>query len=381
MEYVARIIPLAKELAKKTVLLLGLRRTGKSTLIKHEVKADQVYNLLESNTFQQLARRPSLIRESLTGKEKLIVIDEIQKLPNLMDEVHLMLEDKKVKFLITGSSARKLKRTHTSLMAGRAHTMRLMPFCYSELPDFNLHRRLLHGALPPIWLSETPWDELLDYSGDYLREEIQAEALSRNIEGFSRFLFQAALTNTELLNFESIASDAQVPPRTIREYYAILQDTLLGTVLEPFSRTGNKKQRKAVSKAKFYFSDIGIVHALTNQKELSENTPQFGKAFEHFIFQELWTYLHYFQKSGSLNFWRTHTGIEVDFIFNEEIAIEVKATSLVQEKHIKNLKAFMDETSMKRYIIVSMDKRKRKLGKIEVYPYELFLEELWAKKF
>ena len=185
--YIERIIPIVKELQKSSVLLLGPRRTGKSA------PPHRIYDLLKSDVFLRLSQRPSLIRESLTPNDSLIVIDEIQKLPVLMDEVHVMIEEKGVRFLLTGSSARKLKRTHTSLMAGRARTRLLAPFVSAELPTLDLDRALTYGMLPPVQLSDEPLEELGSYVGTYLREEIQAEALSRNIEGFSRFLARAAL--------------------------------------------------------------------------------------------------------------------------------------------------------------------------------------------
>lgn len=375
------MIPLTEELKKRSILLLGPRRTGKSTLIREEIPLPKiVFNLLEADTFQRLAIRSSTIRESLNGKHDLIVIDEVQKLPSLMDEVHLMIEEKKIRFLLTGSSARKIKRSYTSLMAGRAKTMKLMPFCYREIPDFDLKKRLLYGALPPVWLSEDPWEELLNYTGDYLREEIRAEALSRNIEGFSRFLIQAALTNTELLNFESIGSDAQVPPRTIREYYSILEDTLVGILLNPIVLKKTKHMRKVVSKAKFYFFDTGVVHNLIGQKTLAEGTDAFGRAFEHFIFQELYTYQSYFRRDGLLNFWRDHGGHEVDFILDNQIGIEVIGTPFATEKHLKGFKALGEILKTKKMILVTCDPHKRRNVNVKIYPYQKFLKELWEKK-
>ncbi len=378
MNYIARLLPVAQQLKRRSVLLLGPRRTGKSSLIRNEIRADRVFNLLQVDTYRDIISRPSLIRES-AKRGDLIVIDEIQKLPNLMDEVHLMIEEYGVRFLLTGSSARKLRRTHTSLMAGRAKTLHLMPFSHAELSHFDLSRRLAFGSLPPVWLSEEPWDELSTYVGEYLRDEIQAEALSRNIEGFSRFLTHAAATNTEIINFESVASDAQVPARTVREYYSVLVDTLLGTLLEPLAKKkGNT--RKAVAKSKFYFFDTGVANAILRRKILPEASNEFGKAFEHFIFQELFTYRCYKKTDGTLNFWAIHQGPEVDFVLDGEIAVEVKATQLASEKHFRGLMAFADEHKLKRLIVVSRDQRYRKVGKIEVYPFAHFLNDLWNDK-
>jgi uncharacterized protein len=199
---ILRSIPLREDLKRTSVLRLGPRRTGKSFLIRKQLKVDRTYNLLRADTFQVLSARPSLIREELTSASRLIAIDEIQKLPSLMDEVHLMIEEHGTRFLLTGSSDRKLKRSHTSLMAGRAKTRHLFPFTTYEVPAWDLFRVLRFGLLPPVFLADDAEETVSTYVGDYLREEIQAEALTRKIENFSRFLHRAAMSNAELLNAE-----------------------------------------------------------------------------------------------------------------------------------------------------------------------------------
>ena len=373
--YRARIIPLEAQLAKKSVLLLGPRRVGKSSLIRHQYARYRVYNLLHSDIFTRLSAEPGLIRAALQPSDSLIIIDEIQKLPVLLDEVHAMIEEHGVKFLLTGSSARKLRRSHTSLMAGRAKVMRLFPFVSYELGDFDLERVLLYGTVPGIYDAEDPHDELKSYVGDYLREEIQAEALVRRIEGFSRFLNRAALSNTELLNFESVARDAQVPGRTIREYYHLLEETLVGVMLEPLQTQGT---RKAVSKGKFYFFDVGVAHALTSTWALPPDSTLWGRAFEHYIFQELFAYASYRGFPEALKFWRLTTGQEVDFILGEAVAIEVKSTRRVDASDFKGLRALHQEHTLARQIIVSRDPFPRQIGDIELMPYAHFLQALWA---
>ena len=373
--YVRRSVRVKETLKRKSVLLLGPRRTGKSALIRHEIEADGSYNLLNSVTFRNLATHPSLIRESLKTNDRLIVIDEIQKLPNLLDEVHLMIEEMGIRFLLTGSSARKLRRSYTSLMAGRASRCSLFPLTGHELgPQFNLERALLYGTLPGIYLSEDPRDELRSYVGDYLKEEVMAEALSRNIESFARFLQTAAVSNGEILNFEKIGMDAQVPARTIREYYSVLEDTLIGTSVHPY-RT--KQNRKSISKSKFFFFDLGVLNSLLERKTISKKTAEFGNLFESFIFLELKAFLEYQKKDESLCFWRTQAGHEVDFILGDEVAIEVKSTALVNERHFDGLRALEQVSTMKRKIIVSGDETYRKIGDIEVMPYLLFIQRLW----
>lgn len=375
--YINRILPIGKDLERQSVLLLGPRRTGKSALIRNEVKADAVYNLLKSDDFQRLSHRPALIRESLRPADRLVVIDEIQKLPGLMDEVHLMIEEHGVRFLLTGSSARKLHRSHTSLMAGRARLRRLCPFVSAELRGFELERALAYGTLPPAYLSDEPAEELRGYAGLYLKEEVQAEALSRNIEGFSRFLARAAVSNGEVLNFESVAGDAQVPARTVREYYTVLEDTLVGTMLEPLQSRG---RRKTISKGKFYFFDVGVVRALRDPAGLDAPLPTAasGPALEHLVFQELHAYLQCFARDVALNFWRTYTKQEVDFVVGGDIAVEVKSSAAVQEKHLKGLRALADDHPLRRRILVCREPRWRRMGDVEIYPVEKFLESLWS---
>lgn len=382
MSFIQRILPIEKELRRKSILLLGPRRTGKSALLRHQVKADQSFDLLKADVFQALAARPSRIREGLRPGDKRIVIDEIQKLPNLMDEVHSLIEEHQgLRFILTGSSARKLKRTHTSLMAGRARRMLLHPFCYAEIKDqFRLNRVLHLGTLPPVHvLTETgeAWNELRDYSGDYIREEVLAEALIRKIEAFSRFLPVAARMNGELLNFEAIGSDSQVPARTIREYYALLEDTLIGRTLEPIRFKG-AKSRKAIATAKFYFFDTGVLNALVSRRSLGEATPEFGSLFETWIHNEIVRYIDYFGDQDKLQFWRSPTGQEVDFLINGEIGIEVKATRSISERHLDGLTALDSLCKLKTKIIVCRETQRRKLRDVQILPWKDFMESLWG---
>ena len=378
--YIKRLIPLRAALKTKSILLLGPRRTGKSALIRNELHPDVYVNLLRSDEFLRYSQNPASIRQQLKGHEKFIVIDEIQKLPILMDEVHDMIESHNMRFLLTGSSARKLKRSHTSLMAGRARRMRLHPFCSAELgDDYDLQKAILRGTMPVSYLSTTDeesWQERLDYAGDYLKEEIMAEAFSRSIDAFARFLTTTAFTNSEVLNFEKIGSDAQVSPRTIREYYAVLEDTLIGSVLEPWQP--KKKNRKFVSKSKFYFFDIGMVNALVGRKTVSMESPEFGHLFESLIFNEIQTYVHYKASDAKLNFWGTHQDTEVDFLINEDIAVEVKATANASHRNIAGLQALAEVKTLQKQILVTRDPVPRQIGDVQAMPWRHFLSALWA---
>ena len=378
MTYLARALRFDCDIKRKSVFLFGPRQTGKTSYLKKNFPNSPFYNLLLADTFASISQRPQLIREEvLARKENLslpIIIDEIQKLPVLLDEVHSLIEEKGCHFILTGSSARKLKRSGVNLLGGRARTKHLYPFASVEIPDYDLLRILNIGSIPSIYLSDEPEKDLADYVGTYLQEEISAEGLTRKIENFSRFLQTASLVNAELLNFTNVGNDAGVSPRTVAEYFEILKDTMVGSLLSPFTKT---QKRKAISTAKFYFFDLGICNHLAGRKNIQPKTELFGKVFEHFIFTELNAYLSYSDDSRSLSFWRSTSGYEVDFLLADEIAIEVKGTEMVSERHAKGLRALSDDIRLKRKIIVSNDPRPRKMGDIDVLPVRLFLEQLW----
>lgn len=317
------------------------------------------------------------MREAI-GEHRLIAIDEIQKLPALMDEVHSLIESHPEKrFILTGSSARKLKTSHTSLMAGRARTVLLHPFVSTELQgtaSWTLNERLLYGCLPPVVTSEDPENELKDYAGDYLREEIAAEGAVRNLIPFSRFLQMAATCQAQLINFEKIGSDTQIPGRTIREYFHVLEDTLIAKMLPPFRSTG---KRKPVAKSKFYFFDIGVCHSLLKIKSLPEEGTVYGTAFESLVYQELRAYLDYTRSENELTHWRTQDHNEVDFVIGSHVGIEVKSSRQVDERDLKGMKILSTEAKLERKIVVSRDPIKRRVDDIEIWPINEFLESLW----
>ncbi len=355
------------------VLLLGPRRTGKSWLLRNTLRADQTYDLLRHDTYAELAARPSLLRERLQPDTRLVVIDEVQKLPVLLDEVHGLMETTPVRFVLSGSSARKLRRSHTGLMAGRARTRQLHPLVSTELADFDLMRALHTGLLPPVWLSSDPWDELEGYVGEYLEQEVRAEALVRRIDGFARFLRTAALANAELLNFESIASDAQGPARTVREHYCVLTDTLVGRIVEPWL-----PGRKVNAHAKFYFFDMGVVHRLLGVRHLPTDGATFGKAFETWVAHELAARISYDRLDYPLRFWRDRTGAEVDFVVGDHLAIEVKASRHVAERDLKGLRKLAEAVPLRHRIVVCREPAPRRLGDIAIWPWQQFAAAWWA---
>ena len=266
---------------------------------------------------------------------KFVVIDEVQKIPMLLNEVHRLIEEKNIKFLLTGSSARKLKVQNVNLLAGRAWEAKLNPLTMHEIPSFSLDRYLNYGGLPAIYLSESPAEELKAYVNTYLKDEIQNEAIVRKIQAFTKFLTFAAITSGKMLNFSSIANDAGVSATTIREYYQILEDTLIGTLIPAWQKTS---KRKAVSSAKFYFFDVGVMHRLAGIKYVDRKSDLFGFAFEHFIAMELKSYIDYKRLDLTLSYWCSKHGNEVDFIIGDDIAIEIKNLQFCTKQTFKKFK-------------------------------------------
>lgn len=336
-----------------------------------------VLDLLKSDLLLRLNANPSelegMIDAELQGRSW-VVIDEIQKNPALLNEVHRLIETRQLRFLLTGSSARQLKRKESNLLGGRAWRAELFPLSWSEIPDFKLDHYLRFGALPHIYPSENPEEELDAYVNLYLKEEIQAEGLIRRLPPFSRFLKTAALSNGQILNFTEVGNDSQVSPSTVREYYSILTDTLMGFMLEPW--TGSRK-RKAVQTAKFYFFDIGVMHALAGINTLDRNSNLYGISFEQFVGMELRAYLSYRRIKDPLSFWRTTHGFEVDYLVGDHSAIEVKATGKVSAKHFKGLHALAEEKIVQKMFLITQDPLATQTEGIHAMPWEKFLAELW----
>lgn len=377
---IQRRLNLPNLLNSKSYFLFGPRQTGKTSLLRVSLP-DAIYiNLLELDTYADLSARPHLLRERIQDNKRSVVIDEIQKIPSLLDEVHNLIESKGVRFLLTGSSARALRKRGTNLLGGRARSRHLHPFSSIELgSEFNLRQALATGLLPGIYFSDDRQADLKSYVGDYLREEIVSEGAVRNVPVFSRFLYVAGHCHGKLINYEKVANDSRTAASTVRSYFQILRDTLIGYNLEPWRR-GSK--RKEVATNKFYFFDNGIAQHLQNRKEVALGTPEFGEAFEAYIFHELKTFIDYEEPSLELHFWRTSTGLEVDFILGNEIAIEVKASSLVPHSELKGLRAIKEESpAISKFIVVSLEPTPRTVDGIEILPYQEFLSRLWDGQF
>jgi len=360
-----------------SIFLWGARQVGKTTLLEQIYPHARYYDLLKAKEFERFLRKPSLLSEELESMREgdLVIIDEIQKVPQLLDEIHALIHKRKIRFILSGSSPRKLVRSGANLLGGRALRRILFPLVSSEIPDFDLVKAVNNGLIPRHYMINNPWERFRAYIGVYLNEEIREEALVRNLKSFSRFLEVAAMSNGEMIVYKNIAQDCGIDHRTVKDYFEILKDTLTGYLIQGFTAT---VKRRAILAPKFYFFDVGIANYLLNRKNILPGTEIFGHAFEHLIIQELIAYLGYNQSIENITYWRTSSGYEVDAIIgNGRIAIEIKSTDEVKSRHLKGLKAFKEDFPLSRAIVVSMDKNKRMMNGVEIFPSEQFLKALW----
>jgi uncharacterized protein len=358
--------------------LWGPRKVGKTTLLKRLFPHAHFFDLLQSDLKTSLLLRPSLLREEVAANHyDLVVVDEVQKVPALLDEIHWCLENTKTNFILCGSSARKLKHRAANLLGGRAWRFELFPLTTREIGEYKLTRILNHGLIPLHYAEEEPERNLRGYVLDYIEQEIHAEALTRNVPAFAKFLEAVAATHGRLINYSNIARDCGVASKTVREYFQILEDTLLGHTLEPWRK---KKHRRLIETAKFYLFDVGVVRALSGMRLIQEGTEEFGRAFEHFLIEEIRAWISYKEKFLPLAYWRTSTGLEVDLIIGDlQLAVEFKATRKVDERDLKGLRALMEDQKVRQAVVVSQDSAIRRLhGDITVYPWQKFCEKLWA---
>ena len=376
-QQVDRLINLQALLEKKSHFLLGPRQTGKTFLVQHTLKNARVYDLLDYAVYLALSQNPGRMAQELSPKDRIVVIDEIQRLPELLNEVHRLIESRGLRFLLTGSSARKLRRGGVNLLGGRARTKYLHPLTYKELGSrFDLRTATERGLLPSIYFSDDPRADLQSYAGSYLQQEIVAEGATRNVPAFSRFLKVAAFCNGTIVNFTKVANDAQVKRTTVYEYFEILKDTLVLYELPAWRKT---KKRKPLASSKYYFFDVGVVSSLQGRR-FRPGTPEFGEALETYLMHELTSHSDYVSQE-SLGYWRSTTGFEVDFIIGDHTAIEVKAKENVSLQDLKSLRALAEEKRLKRYLCVSLEPRARKIEGISVLPLTDFLEALWNEEF
>jgi predicted AAA+ superfamily ATPase len=374
----------------QSAFLWGARKTGKSTYLVEHFPHSIYYDLLKTDEFTRLLAAPHLLREELlaASSEQLkypVIIDEIQKIPILLNEIHWLIENKKIGFVLCGSSARKLKRGAANLLGGRAWKFNFYPLVYKEIQNFDLLRAMNHGLLPAHYLSEYPERMLRAYISDYITEEIQAEGLVRNLPKFARFIDLVGFSHGEMLNYANIARDCAIDAKTIKEYYQILVDTLIGYFIYPYNKKSKRELIHTVPK--FYLFDIGVANYLSKTKIEILKGDKAGAAFEHFILMEIIAYQGLHEIDDSIYYWRSKSGLEVDFVINDgSTAIEVKLSASPDLSDLKGLRAFCEDYQPKHALVVCSAPRKRQLTKIngttiEIVPWQDFLEDLWNKKY
>ena len=375
--YIERVANIDKRLEKKSIFLFGPRQTGKSSYIKNQLSEPKLaWTLLDSELYRDLSMRPSILRNTLRAKginDGVVVIDEIQRLPELLNEVHMLIEETGIHFLLTGSSARKLKKKGVNLLGGRAGLFNFHPLVWPEIKNFDISlERIFKSGLLPAPFSDDDYETFLsDYVGLY-----ETERQVRNLPPFWEFLRTVATTSGDITNYENVARDISISGVSVREWYNILVDTLIGFEVPPYRKT---KIRKPNAASKFYIFDVGVCRKLQKLTLIEEETAEFGKYFENYIAMEIRSWLDY-NSSGNtgLTYWHAQSGQEVDFIINERVAVEVKATKRVSIKDLKGLKALMEEGLMEKYILVCRENYPQLLDNgILVLPYEDFLSRLW----
>jgi len=373
-----RILQISSEL-DDSIFLFGARQTGKSTILRQQFPKAVYIDLLDTEVKSRLSRRPVLLYETIKDKPEntLVIIDEIPEVPELLNEVHRLISERHIIFILCGSSARKLKRKGKNTLGGRALPVYLYPFVSAEIPDFDIDHAVSYGMIPSHYLAKNPQRRLAAYIQVYLKEEIKEEALVRNLNAFQRFLEVAALTDGEMVNNNNIAQDCGVSATTVSAYFDILEDTLIGYRIPAFAKV---MKRRLVQAPRFYYFDVGIANHLLHRKELVRGTTDYGHAFEHLVVQEIYAWIHYTHSEEQLSYWRTYTGLEVDVVIGDaRVAIEIKSVEEVMTRHLKGLKAFGEEHPQSRCIIVSLDKFNRHIGDIECIHVLDFFKLLWSE--
>ena len=367
--------------------LFGPRQTGKSTLIQNRFPDKGLWqiDLLNTDLFFKYSKQPSVFR--LEALEKIhregvqrIFIDEIQRIPLLLNEVHFLIEKEKCQFILTGSSARSLKRKAANLLAGRAVERYLHPFIYQEIKeDFKLEEALLFGTLPPVFQKSRneKIDILSAYAHTYLQEEIQSEGLVRNLGGFSRFLDLAASQSGEILSFSAISRECHLPIRTVQAYYEILEDTLIGFRLEPWRKSLRKR---LTGHPKFYLFDTGVTNAINRRLTAPPDPASKGRLFEQFIILETRRMAQYYQSEANLFYWRTNHGAEVDLLIEKHGkilgAFEIKGSSQIAGAHLSGIRAFREEHPKVACHVISTAEHAFDLDGVKIMPWASYLRSL-----
>lgn len=360
------------------MFLFGGRQTGKSTLLKERFPKAVYIDLLKSDVRNRFKQHPEEFRESLLRypPETLVIVDEIQKVPDLLDEVHWLMVEKGLWFILSGSSARKIKKSGANNLGGRAIPETLFPLVSAEIPDFDLERAVQNGMIPRHYAVANARNRMRAYIDLYLKEEIIEEALVQNADEFVRFMEVAAIMDGEILNYENVASDCEVSANTVKAYYKILVNTLLGFEVPAYRKVIKRKLYKA---PRFYYFDVGIANHLTKRYHLAPRTPEYGHAFEHLIMQEIAAYLGYTNSDEELTYWHTYENLEVDAVIGDaRVAIEIKSKEHIDHDDKKGVTEFAKEHPDTRQIIVSRDRISRRSGDVDLYYVTDFFKALWA---
>ena len=364
----------------EAMFLFGGRQTGKSTLLKERFPKAVYIDLLKSDVRNRFKQHPEEFRESLLRypPETLVIVDEIQKVPDLLDEVHWLMVEKGLWFILSGSSARKIKKSGANNLGGRAIPETLFPLVSAEIPDFDLERAIQNGMIPRHYMVANARNRMRAYIDLYLKEEIIEEALVQNVDEFVRFMEVAAIMDGEILNYENVASDCEVSANTVKAYYKILVDTLLGFEVPAYKKVIKRKLYKS---PRFYYSDVGIANHLTKRYHLAPKTPEYGHAFEHLIMQEIVAYLGYTNSDEELSYWHTYENLEVDAVIGDaRVAIEIKSKEHIDHNDKKGVTEFAKEHPLAKQIIVSKDRISRRSGDVDLYYVTDFFKALWAGK-
>lgn len=365
----------------ETFFLWGPRQTGKSTLLRQRYPDGVWVDLLKADEFRRYATRPESLREELDASgpdpSRQVVIDEIQKVPALLDEVHWLIENRGLSFALCGSSARRVRGGGANLLGGRALRYELRGLTAGEIgPSFDLDRMLNGGYLPRMYTADEPRRLLDAYIADYLREEVAAEGLVRNLPAFADFLDSAALSDGAPVNYSNIARECGVSAPTVKAYFGILGDTLLARRLPRWQR---RAKRRLAGAAKFYFEDVGIVNRLARRGEVQRGSDAYGRAFENWVFHELSAFIAYRQLDERLSYWRLPSGIEVDFVVGDmRLALEAKASSRITDGHLKGLRTLADEHPGAARAVVCLETRARRTADgVDILPAADFARGLW----
>ncbi len=365
---------------RQSAFLWGPRQSGKTRYLRSNFESSVYFDLLDFDEINRFTLRPTVLGEVLAAlpEEKLktpVVIDEIQNVPRLLNEVHRLIELRGLSFILCGSSARKLKRPDVNLLGGRAWRFQMFPLSMMEIPEFSLLRALNHGLLPRFYTERNPRN-LDSYLSNYLETEIYNEAYVRDVSAFSRFFNALAYCHGEQLNYSSIAQDCGVHHQTVRSYFEMLVDTLVGYLIYPF--TASTGRQTIIHAPKFYLFDVGVAGRLCDRSVSSVRSSEFGRAFEHFILMEIWMARSLLERRFEIQYWRTKSGYEVDFVLGSgEVAIEVKSR-VRRQSDLKPINTFVNDYKPKRAIVVVAENDRRRIGSIDIVPYTEFIAELQA---